>query len=171
MGRNVLQIFGEQELRRYAICPPGFGPEPLGNHRECNQCDIRKLMRDLGHRARHMIARRHHDERAETAALGPVACLDRIAQRVDRAIEIDAAADPVLELGVEPQYVDRIRGSIRPTDEQAPAATSRQKLDCIIDARWTAGEHDNAIGIAVEQDFVRRHSRHEPDESQRKRNR
>ena len=68
--------------------------------RERNQRDIRKLVRDFGQRARHVIGGRHDDERMEAAIDRPAARLHRIAERIDRRIiEVDAAGENAVVIG------------------------------------------------------------------------
>ena len=113
------------------------------------QGDVRELMGDLGDGARHVVVRGDDDQRAEAAALRPVPGLDRVAERVQRTIEIDAAADHRAEFGVEARYLARGGGRVDAADQQALAAAGGEQLDRVGDARGAAGEHDDAVGIAM----------------------
>ena len=93
LREKVFEIFRQHQSGGRTIRPPRLDAQAIGNDRERNQRDIRKLMRDLGERPRHVVGGGDDDERAKAAIDGPAACLHRIAEGVDRGIvEVDAAA-------------------------------------------------------------------------------
>src|SRR5207247_5128409 len=98
--------------------PPRLGALALRYYRKRHQGDARKLMPDLRKRARHVIVRRHHDQRTEAAAFRPAFGLDRVAERVDGPIEVDATTHPALEFRLESRDFFGIGRSIRAADEQ-----------------------------------------------------
>src|SRR5690349_22608761 len=57
-----------------------------------------QLMRDLCERAGHVIIRGYDNQGAETPAFRPALRLHRVAERIEGAVEIDAAAHPAREL-------------------------------------------------------------------------
>ncbi len=62
--------------------------------------------------------------------------------------------------------ISAVRGrAVHAADQQALAAPGGEQLDRIRDARGAAGEHHDAVGIAVERDLRRRHVPDEPDEA------
>ena len=122
-------------------------------------------MRELGHGARHVPIRRHHDQRIEIVLARPVLGLERVAEGVERgAVEIDAARE---ELGIErgqPRDFARPGVAMHAADQQPFAAFGRQQLDGVRDARGGPGQHHDAVGLAVEAHFLARNGQHEPAE-------
>ena len=121
-------------------------------------------MRDLGERARHVIVRRHHDQRAEALAFGPALDLDRVAAGVAGAIDIDATVHIAGEFRVETGYFGDRGRPVQAADEQALAAPGRQEFERVGDARSAAGQRHDAVGIAMERNFGGRHPADEPHE-------
>ena len=83
--------------------------------------------------ARHMIVRGDHDQRTETAAFGPALGLDRISERIERAVEIDAATHQRSNSGVEARDFVGVGRPVGAADQQAPAApgpTARSHRRC-----------------------------------------
>ena len=76
-----------------AARPPRLVAPFVADHRERDQRDVRHRVRQFDDRARHVVVRRHHDQRLEAALARPAPRLGRVAARIDgRAVEIDAAA-------------------------------------------------------------------------------
>src|SRR5262249_41627300 len=96
---------------------------------------------------------------------------DRIAERIERVVEIDAAAHPARQLGIEPGDVYGIGGSVHATDQQPLAPTRGKEFDRVVDARSSAGENDAAIGFAVQDHLVRGDAGNEPQEPDTERDR
>ena len=136
------------------------------DHRKRHQRDVGHLLLKLRHRARHVIGRRHHDQRGEAAILHPAPRLDRVADGVDRRIvEIDAARHQPLVARRDAGDLGRCRRAMHAADEQALAAPGGEQLDRVRDARGAAGQHHDAVGVAVERDFLARHMPDEPHEA------
>src|SRR5438093_1275609 len=92
-GGEIFRVFRQQETQRRTAGPPRLVAPPVADHRERNQRDIRHRMRQFQDGARHVVVRRHHDQRLEAALAGPAPRLRGIAARVDGGtIEIDATA-------------------------------------------------------------------------------
>ena len=93
----------------------------------------------------------------------PAPRLDRIAERVERGIiEVDAA-------GQQAAVIDGLAGDvggrgagIDAGDEQALAAAGGEQFERVGDARRAAGQHHDAVGVAIERDFL---VRQQPDEA------
>ena len=136
------------------------------DHRIGNQRHVGKLMRELGHGARHVPVRGHHDQRIEIVLARPALGLDGVAEGVERgAVEIDAAGE---KFGIErgqPGDFARAGGAVHAADQQPLAALGRQQLDGVGNARGGPGQHHDAVGIAVELHFLARNGQHEPAES------
>ena len=90
-------------------------------------------------------------------AFGPAPGLDRIAERVERAVEVDAAAHHAGEFRIEASDFPDRGGAVDAADQQPLAAPGRQQLDRVGDARGAAGQRHDAVGIAVERDLLGRH--------------
>ena len=125
--------------------------------------DVGQLMSDLGERARHVIVRRDHDQRAETAALRPAPGLDRIAQRIEGAIEIDAAAHPALELRVEPGDFIGIGRTVAPLmSNRLPRPDASNSIASVMrEAPPVSATMPSASRVSVS--FVGRHAPDEPE--------
>ncbi len=104
-------------------------------------------MRQFDDRPRHMVVRRHHDQRLETAFVRPASRLGRIAAGVDRgAVEIDAAAHERLVVGQGTGNVAGCAGRMHAGDQQALAVTVGQQFHRVGHPRRAAREHDDAVG-------------------------
>ena len=62
-------IFGHQQPRRRAARPPWLVPPLFADHRKRDQQHVRHACAKFDDGARHVIVRRHHDQRAEAALL------------------------------------------------------------------------------------------------------
>ena len=131
---------------------------------------VGKLMGELGQRARHVVRRGHDDERLETVVDRPAPRLDRIAQRIERRIvEIDAAVQQAAVVDGLAGDVAGRRAGIDAGDEQALAAAGGEQFERVGDARGAAGQHHDAVGVAIERDFLARQQPDETGEAERER--
>ena len=84
-------------------------------------------------------------------SMRPAPGLDGVAEGVERgAVEIDAAGEI---FGIErrqPRDLAGAGGAVDAGDQQALAALGRQQLDGVGNARGGAGQHHDAVGLAVE---------------------
>ena len=156
---QIFQIFRDQKPRRADVRPPRLGFHLFRYHRIGNQRDIGKLMFDLGHGARHVPVRRHHDQRIEIMLARPALGLERIAESVERrAVEIDAAGEIFGIKRRQPCDLLGAGGAMHAGDQQPLAALGRQQFDGVGNARGGAGQRHDAVGLAVERDFLGRRS-------------
>ncbi len=106
-------------------------------------------MRQFGHRPRHVIVRRHDDQRLETAILGPAARFGGVGDGVDRStIEVDAAGDDLAVLRLEPRDLALAGQRVDAGDQQPLPVAFGQQFDGILDPRRAAREHDDTVGLA-----------------------
>jgi hypothetical protein len=123
-------------------------------------------MRELGHGARHMPIRGHHDQRVEIVLARPILGLERVAEGIERGtVEIDAAGE---KLGIErgqPRDFARSGVAVHAADQQSLAALGRQQFDGIRNARGGPGQRHDAVGLAVECHFLGRNAQDKPAES------
>ena len=131
--RDILQIFQKQQPRGGGIRPPGSGrsfPSPPGT---APASTLRKLMADLGHRARHVVVRRHHDQRAEAALLAPSAGSRSALPSVlsERSKSTQQRTTRRIR-GLRREISLRVGRAVDAADEQPLAAPGRQELDRIV---------------------------------------
>src|SRR5579872_4285567 len=82
--KKILEVLRHYQSRRNHVRPPRVGPDVFRDHRKGNKRQLRSLMLKLDHGARHVPARRYHDQRVEMMFLGPALGLNGIAERVER---------------------------------------------------------------------------------------
>ena len=103
-------------------------------------------------------------------SMRPAAGLHRVAERVDRGIvEVDTAGQDTAEAGGLMGDVGGRGAGIDAGDEQAFAVAGGEELERVGDARGAAGQHDDAVGIAVERDLLARQQPNKNDEAEHKR--
>ena len=102
---------------------------PVGDDRKRHERDVRQLVRDLGQRARHVVVRRHHDQRTEAAASAQrrvsIALPSVLSARSKSTQQRTIAANSGLRREISRDVVARLAAA----DEQALAAPGRQQLD------------------------------------------
>ena len=94
LGGDIFGVFRQQQAEGPAARPPRFVAPFVADHGERDQRDVRHRVRQFDDSARHMIVRRHHDQRFEAALADPAASLGGVAAGIDGgAVEIDATAE------------------------------------------------------------------------------
>ena len=154
--------------KRRATGPPRLVAPFVADHRERNQRDIRHRVRQFDDRARHVVIRRHHDQRFEAALVRPAPRLRRVAAGVDGGtVEIDAAAQQRLVVGQRARNVAGRVGRMHAGDQQPLAIAAGQQFHRIGNPRRAAGQHHDAVGVAVRLDFGAAQLREKADEADR----
>ena len=151
---------------RLPVRPPFFQMQVARPDRISHEIHIRQGTPQLGEAARHVIGRRHDDQRLEAALLHPRPGLCGITDGVTRLLaDVNAAAEPALavrrDAGSSSRVVDRVHAG----NEQAASLAQRQQLYRFGNSRLAAGEHDDGIsradivgGIAIDEAGKRQES-------------
>ncbi len=152
---DIFRIFRQQQAQRRAAGPPRFVAPPVADHRERNQRDVRHRMRQFHDRPRHVVVRRHYNQRFEAALADPASRLRCIAARIDGgAVEIDATAQQQrLVVGQRARNVAHGIGRMHARNQQPLAVAAGQQVHRIRHPRRAAGQHHDPVGIARRLDL------------------
>src|SRR6516225_8591012 len=100
----------------------------------------------------------------------PASGLHRVAERVDGGIiEIDAALEEFVVTRSLACDIGRGRAGIDTADQKPLAAAGGEELQRVGDPRGSAGQHNDTVGVAVEDDFLVRQQPKEGEKAETKR--
>ena len=166
LSENILQIFTEQQAGRVKVRPPRLGFHFFRYDGECDEGDVRQLMVEFGHRARHVPVRRHDDQRIEIVLARPTFCFERVAEGIERrAVQVDAAGKIFRIKRGEARDFACTCGPVHPGYQQPFAVFGGQQFDRVGNARSRAGKHDDAVGLAIERYLIAGNLGGEPAET------
>ena len=147
-GSDVFHIFRQYQPERGAVLPPRLVAPSLADHRIGDQRDIGHRVRHFHDGARHVVVRGHHDQRLEAALMRPAPRLRGIAAGGDRrAVEIDTAIEQRLAFLHRAGNVVCGGGRMHARDQEPLAVAGGQQFHRVRDARGSAGQHHDAVGL------------------------
>ena len=148
-GGEVLGVFGKEHAQDARLGQPGTVAELGVDDRVGAQLGTVEQAAHLEQGAGHVIVVGHQNDGAIGVARHPFGAFLGIADGVERgAVDVDAAIEQAaLAAGHGAKRV-AARPRVDAADQQPLALAGLQQVECGIDARLAAGQHDDGVGRA-----------------------